>query len=399
MGPTPNLAPAPARIPYLDGLRGLAVLMVVADHFLQNLFYPAAHPGSWYIPFHHLLDLGWIGVDLFFVLSGFLLGGILLDHRGAPNLFPVFYLRRAARILPVYFVFLLPLLIVPLTGLGRQIPALGKLVDTGAIPAWTYPLFLQNIAMTVQASWGEAWIAPTWSLAVEEQFYLLLPLLVRFVPAARLPGLLVGFVLAAPVVRVACLAFENATREELAAYALLPARWDSLFLGVLAAWAIRDPRWPQRLQENSGRLRTVLAVAFAVTAGFAIFAPSLHDRFTHTVGFSVFGVLFATAILCGHFGILPGARWFEGTVLRFFGRISYALYLCHIPVSCVVFYALVGRARSLNNATDLALIALSFVVSVAAAAISWRWFERPILAWAQRWRYAPAGSPALPGRQ
>lgn len=390
MGPSPNLAPAPVRIPYLDGLRGVAVLMVVADHFLQNLFYPAAHPGSWYIPFHHLLDLGWIGVDLFFVLSGYLLGGILLDHRGAPNLFPVFYLRRAARILPVYFVLLLPLLLVPLTGLGRQIPALGKLVDTGAIPAWTYPLFLQNFAMAVQASWGEAWIAPTWSLAVEEQFYLLLPLLVRFVPVARFPGVLLALIAAAPLVRVACLGFENATREEISAYALLPARWDSLFLGALAAWALRDRFWRDWLAQRPGVLRTVLGTTFAIMAGFAVFAPSLHDRFTHTVGFSVFGVLFAAAILCGHFGILPGARWFEGTVLRFFGRISYALYLCHIPVSGVVFYAVAGRARSLNNATDLALIALSFVASVAVAAVSWRWFERPILAWAQRWRYQAA---------
>jgi peptidoglycan/LPS O-acetylase OafA/YrhL len=380
----------PARVPFLDGLRGLAVLLVVADHFLNNLFFPAAHPHSWFVPFHHLFDLGWIGVDLFFVLSGFLLGGILLDHRGAPDLFPVFYLRRAARILPVYFAFLLPLALVPLTGLDRLFPAFGRLVDTGAIPAWTYPLFLQNVAMTVQASWGEAWIAPTWSLAVEEQFYLLLPLLVRFVPPARLPGVLLGLIAVAPAVRVACLGFENPTREEIAAYALLPARWDSLLMGVLAAWALREARWRTWLEARPSLLRAVLGVTFAITASFAVFAPSLHDRFTHTVGFSVFGVLFATAILCGHFGILPGARWFEGTVLRFFGRISYALYLFHIPVSCVVFYALTGRARSLNNATDLALVALSFVVSVAAAAISWRWFERPILAWAQRWRYKAA---------
>jgi peptidoglycan/LPS O-acetylase OafA/YrhL len=399
MGSVPHLAPAPARIPYLDGLRGLAVLLVVCLHFLHHGFYPAVYPGSWYVPLHHVFGLGWIGVDLFFVLSGFLLGGILLDHRGAPNFFAIFYARRAARILPVYFVFLLPLFIVPFSGLGRRIPALERFVDTGAIPAWTYPLFLQNIAMPLQASWGEAWISTTWSLAVEEQFYLLLPLLVRFVPAARLPRVLIALIAVSPLVRLASFGLEDPIREEVSAYVLLPARWDSLFTGVLAAWAVRDENGRHWLSRRARLLRTALAVALAVTMAFAILAPSLHDPFARTVGPSIFALLFASAILCGHFGFLPGARWFEGSVLRFFGRISYALYLFHIPVSCVVFYALVGRARSLQNATDVALIALSFVLSVAVATLSWRWFERPILAWAQRWRYAPAGSPALPGRQ
>ena len=171
--PPPSSAIAAAtdrvgRIPELDGLRGLAILSVLFWHYGH---YYAPAPGSigaWLPP---LLRLAWSGVDLFFVLSGFLIGGILIANRKASNYWRVFYVRRACRIFPLYFVVLAAFVLATATITPQPSNWLLKQEP----PFWNYPLFLQNLAWLARSSFGSDFLGPTWSLAVEEQFYLVLP--------------------------------------------------------------------------------------------------------------------------------------------------------------------------------------------------------------------------------
>src|SRR5919199_1508083 len=202
------------RYPELDGLRGIAILMVVAYHYELAPFLS--------------------GVDLFFVLSGFLLGGILLEKKEAPNYFKAFYVRRICRIFPLYFLCLLVFLILLPVTLGWLFGDSIGMLAGDSLPLWSYFTFTHNFAMAQLGGWGTLWLAHTWSLAVEEQFYLILPLLICSFSRERLPYLLVGLILAAPLWRAFLYNFHP--YGGLASYVLLPCRADSLLVGVLCAY-------------------------------------------------------------------------------------------------------------------------------------------------------------------
>jgi peptidoglycan/LPS O-acetylase OafA/YrhL len=156
-----------SRISQLDGLRGIAILSVLGLHFLNDSAHGAF--GSFLYRFGCAFRLGWAGVDLFFVLSGFLIGGILLDARGAHNYFRVFYIRRLHRIIPVYFVWitLFVLIVVLASGSVSHLMPIGR-AGFRFIPL--YYLFLQNYIQVPFASFMWIWLATAWSLGVESSF-------------------------------------------------------------------------------------------------------------------------------------------------------------------------------------------------------------------------------------
>ncbi len=258
-------SPANPRIPALDGVRGLACLLVLSWHYVRGQV--PAQPGTATAYALRCLDLNWSGVDLFFVLSGFLLGGILLDHREAPNLFRVFYARRACRILPLYFAWLGLFLVLRFATASGD-PAVRGVFDGGSptIATWAYATFLQNVAMALGNGFGPEWLSVTWSLAIEEQFYLILPLVIRFVPPRRLPRLLIVLALSAPALRL--LSIRAFPGHGWALYVLLPCRWDSLFIGVLGAWAVRQDHYRTLMRRAPAVLP---AVAIALLAGLVLF--------------------------------------------------------------------------------------------------------------------------------
>src|SRR5580658_7786517 len=184
-----TLTPPPdftRRIPQLDGLRGVAIAMVLAYHYADSVI----NDGPRFMkPLLRATCLGWSGVDLFFVLSGFLIGGILLDARESSNYFRVFYRRRAFRILPLYFAFL-ALVFLPVH-------------FQSDIPWRACIFFYQNFWMALHNRLGEYTLNPTWSLAVEEQFYLTLPVLIYFVRPRRLIWIVCGGIIFAPLMRLA----------------------------------------------------------------------------------------------------------------------------------------------------------------------------------------------------
>src|SRR5262249_44795416 len=139
------------------------------------------------------------GVDLFFVLSGFLIGGIVLDHRDSASLLPAFYARRFFRIIPLYALLLVSFFVC------RELPGLSQtnrgLYFTSTVPEWSYLCFTQNIAMAVKRDIGPYWLGVTWSLAVEEQFYLLAPLALLRLTTRQIVIGCVALIVASPIVR------------------------------------------------------------------------------------------------------------------------------------------------------------------------------------------------------
>ena len=381
-------------IPALDGLRGIAVLLVMWLHFVFLLPRNGIERVFW-----NLSETGWIGVDLFFVLSGFLITGILYDAKGGPHYFRNFYMRRSLRIFPLYYAFLV--LIFAVIPLVREAPAdhVGKQVWM-----WTY---LSNV-LFARGGW-EAMPAHTthlWSLAIEEQFYLLWPLLVWLASRRRLIQMCVGAIGVAVVTR---LVLHTVFGNDVAAYALMPARIDALASGGLLAVLVRD-REGARLAAKY--LNPVAGIAATVLILVMLWSgPIMGHSMLPTLAFPVqtFGypmlALFFAAMLgkavaapSGHLA----SRVLTSRVLMAFGKYSYALYLVHILVRDIVqnqiMVARGGFPVILGSQipAQLALVAFGVGVSYAIAFVSWHLFEKRVLALKRFFPYESAARARAP---
>jgi peptidoglycan/LPS O-acetylase OafA/YrhL len=300
----------------------------------------------------------WYGVDFFFVLSGFLMGSIILSHHAEPGFLRSFYLRRAARIIPIYFV---------VVGATILLAALAKETVWGDQPfdAPIYLLFLPNVAMSVWGGGGE-WLKPTWTLAVEEQFYLVLPLLVIWTPKRFLLAVLLALCGAAVFFRYA-----YHDLNPLAALTLLPARMDLLLGGVVLAYAIKHFDLSRHVQMfRVVPLIAVLALLVVVLVSREWLFPILNPTLL-SIGFGSF----LLAVLLG----APEGRRYRSPVLTYFGQISYALYLVHQPISGLLHGVLLNGRPDVGSISEIAVTMLASAVSVAVAAASWKWLEQPIL--------------------
>lgn len=367
-------------------MRGIAILMVVDFHY-GVLAVPLAWSGLSQIG--PLLGIGWSGVDLFFVLSGFLLGGILLDNKEASNYFKVFYTRRVCRIFPLYFLVVIPLLIAPLPLVLDSVDSLfGE-----SLPSWTYLTYTKNFAMAQEGRYGPVWLAPTWSLAVEEQFYLILPFLIRFVSREKLPYLLAGLTLAATLLRLAILAFHP--QGDFAFFVLLPSRAEPLLLGVLGAWAVRNERWLTVLLMHRRALYRVLAVLTASTALLVLGpysnpTPALAALFPPTYGFALLGLLYICALLIA-VTEKRGLVFFvtRNRILGKIGVIAYGTYLLHLPVRGLIFWLILGKAPFQPPGTwsDYIVVLGALLLTLTLASISWIFFEKRIVNWGRSFKY------------
>jgi peptidoglycan/LPS O-acetylase OafA/YrhL len=384
-----DVAPPRARSSELDGVRGLAILSVVLWHLTRSVSATAPLPARLLV---RGLTLTWSGVDLFFVLSGFLIGGILLRNRAAANYFRVFYARRALRIVPLYAIWLAAFV------LGTV--AVPRLFDQ-RIALWNYATFTQNFAMVRQGTYGSNWLAVTWSLALEEQFYLVLPLLIRFVPPRRLPWVLTGGIAAAPLLR-ALAVLRAPTGVQFLTYMLLPFRLDALFLGTLLAWVLGNPTLRERLAARAVALHVGLAT-FAL-GGLALLARApFHDEMPVTVfGYTwlagTAACVLAIVSVCGNSPISALARW---RPLCRLGVLAYAIYLTHQAILLAFHRLAFNRtAPSIADGRDLLVSLAAVAAAVALGAASWRALESRCIRYGHTHRYvfgqsSPVTRPAV----
>jgi peptidoglycan/LPS O-acetylase OafA/YrhL len=371
------------RVPALDGIRGVAILLVLLLHSMEfgGFTTRSAVDGA----FNAVAKTGWVGVDLFFVLSGFLITGILYDTRQDRHYFRTFYVRRALRIVPVYYGFLaLYMLLGPSLLPASQVPRL----SWGGL-AWAAS-YLSNYPTGI-TGWGllPHPVRHVWSLAVEEQFYLLWPLLIYKLPRRRLMGLCVAGVALAWGVRAVLVA----AALPIAAYVWTPARLGPLAMGGFAALAARDPGDLRTLTRWARRAAPALLV---LGAGFVLWRRSLSytDPLVQLVGFDALGVLFACVIVAS-VTAAPGGlleRAVSHSLLRFFGRYSYATYLFHQPLILALggaglSAALVPAIWGSHWPGGVVFFALATLLSLGVSLVSWHVWEKHFLRLKQRFGY------------
>ena len=383
-----NTLPQPeGRIPELDGLRGIAISLVLVFHCLTT-----AIAGRWPNPLafvKHATQLGWTGVDLFFVLSGFLIGGILLNARASANYFQVFYFRRFCRIFPAYFVFLFFMFFC----YHYFLPAHSAVVSEAFLPVmpwYSYVTFTQNIWMAARDTLGGPVIAITWSLAVEEQFYLTLPAIIRWISSRVLLGLLIAGIVAAPLLRFSLL-LQLKSSGASAVYALLPCRMDALLIGVLLVFLLRRNSFREFVVARTHWIWGFLAV---LTIGMIYFNYlAVTNAFpTATFGFTWIAIFYGTIMvlaLTQSTSLL--ARFLRNRWLGRLGVIAYGLYLVHSVVFIIVMTLLRGHTNVHWSFGDVAASVLSMALSIGIAQVSWLVFEKRFVRWGRTLSYsAPA---------
>jgi peptidoglycan/LPS O-acetylase OafA/YrhL len=363
------------KIKEIDGLRAIAILLVVGWHYLGASDGPQSLPWRMFI-------FGRSGVDLFFVLSGYLITSILLQNRASPNYFSAFYGRRAFRILPIYGVMLMIFFAGKCSGVGRS------LFD-GALPWWSYAIGLQNIWMTIDQTYGAIWLAGTWSLAIEEQFYLLFPLMVLWLPAAALSRFLIATLILCPIGRI----ISYQAGDQFGYYVLMPLRADILAVGALIAWLRFSGPVSDWVRGFFGTTLVVTTCAFPV---FAFLIGGDTDFHMAIWGHTYLVAFFGSAVfMVLERGGSPSLALLRSRSAEFFARISYALYLVHINVLIFVFL-LFRTDRTIETPAGAALTASALAISVLICFVSYRFFEGPLIRVAhQKYRFEDSSRNAV----
>ena len=355
--PIPMAKPTPQHMPQLDGLRAYAVLFVMIHHWLPGLL--------------HFEPWGELGVRCFFVLSGFLITGILLRSRGLLDSgkstlgwqLRQFYIRRSLRIFPIYY----------LTLIGGVIVGMNTLQET----FWWHASYLSNFYFAFRNAW-HGYVSHLWSLAVEEQFYLIWPAVLLMMPLRLLPRLLLASIPVAVGFRLAMALWLG--HEHLATRVLLPACIDQLLIGALLAW------YQGGLGARGETLEPLLKKLW-VPAGAVMLVHLVLNQFrwvpvfTVTVGPVVESLFFAVVVGQCAVGFKGGFRHVVANpVAQYFGRISYGLYLYHMFMKYIgsMLENKFGRFGFHMPKDEVAQFFVLLAMSIVAAAASEFLLERPI---------------------
>lgn len=387
----------------LDGVRGLAVLLVLFCHATMLTDLPGA-PGKLYLA---LARISWAGVDLFFVLSGFLITGILFDAKGKANFFRNFYARRTVRIFPLYYAFvLIALFVIP-----RFAPGIDRHFVERPASSWPYWLYLSNFYQTFQPTHHIVFVS--WSLAIEEQFYLVWPLVVFFASRKLLLRITVGMIVGSIVLRFGLMMPASAWLKSVGLEPWRMAnnwtmfRLDGLAVGAWIALIVRGQRFSiQSLARAAKVVGPIAAIVLAASVGLA-YAGGWRggvgqSRAYVLIGYPALAVMFG-ALLCGAIAAKQSsllARTFNGRVLTTFGKYSYAAYLLHFPINVLMRDLLFNPARATTTvgqlAAQIAFYFLSAIATLALSWLSWHAMEKHFLKLKDYFQTAPAAVRTTP---
>ena len=368
-----------SHVPALDGLRGLAILLVLVHGF--DLLTPDS-------PVLQLADIvlniGWIGVQLFFVLSGFLITGILLDSAGSPHYYRNFIARRVLRIFPLYYgVLFVAFVILPLF---LDMPA-----GHGDHQLWLW-IYVENF--TAPFGGSEAAFPHFWSLCVEEQFYLLWPLAVRL--AGRRGVVVLGVVLTALAI-VSRIWVRSRYPGELGAdavYVFTNCRMDALAIGAMTAALLRSAAVRSRLERHGG-VRSEVLGAGLVLAGCLVGQFQRVGMLMQWIGYTIIALGFAWMIVAALQPSSISSRLLAWRPLRRVGTYSYAMYIFYAPLHLFVGLPLLERITPAHGLlVTLAYTLVMTALTTLLGALSYHLYERRFLSLKSRCAPAHKAQPA-----
>jgi peptidoglycan/LPS O-acetylase OafA/YrhL len=386
-----------SHMPGLDGLRGCMLLLVLTAHF-YFLTHGATQPVDRFI--FHFRESGWFALDVFFVMSGFLITGILLDSKSRPQFFRNFYVRRFLRIFPIYYAALVAIFIV-LPRLNIIDPSgVGDLVRA---QKW-YWSYLTNFLVATTREPPNSVVAYTrhlWSLAVEEQYYLVWPLVVYCCSRRRLVQICLALVAAALLFRCTGVALGMHPR---ALYVLTFSRMDSLATGSLVAVLVRQPGWLTTLRRWSwpavGTVAAMGAVVIAVTGELSAFRPGMQSVGYTVVAIGAAGLVIIAATADSGTGL---GRFLSHPIMTQLGTYSYATYVTHTFVYLIIQRAFPGLTRlplvgGYGWPASLVQLAVLMAASISVGLLSWHLFEKHFLKLKRFFAYAgrPVSAAGLP---
>jgi peptidoglycan/LPS O-acetylase OafA/YrhL len=354
-------------IPELDGLRGIAITLVMVFHLVYRSGLAAATFGN--SIFGRFGNIGWCGVDLFFVLSGFLIGGILIDNRDVQHYFRTFYIRRTLRIVPIYLAVLLTY--------TAFVHFTGRSLFGEIAPWYIYATFTMDFWTTLRASTpSTVFLSIAWSLAIEEQFYLTFPFIVRFVPRQHLAKAVAALAFTCSAARVIAAYAHQANATH--AYRLPWFRADALLIGVLCALAVRNLRVREFLERRPMFLYGSAALCIAALLPMQFDFFGLPSSAMATFGLTLLPILFASVLLIA---VLhpksPIAEALRFPPLMYLGTVAYFVYLVHLSVPLLIALAAPARMNTIEGAWFLIII--SAASTIVLASLSWRFFEGPFV--------------------
>jgi peptidoglycan/LPS O-acetylase OafA/YrhL len=373
-----NIKPATSiikeRILPLDGLRAVAILMVLGFHFLNNQY------GQMDIATLNTLEkilmkstyFGWCGVDLFFVLSGFLIASILFKNRGSSNFFKAFYVRRFVRIVPIYYLLLLIFLACKYAPWYDA----GAYIFEKEIPIGYYFLFLQNFMMSAAGNFGAEALTPTWSLAIEEQFYLIIPLVIYFLKPKYILCFILFCLIVAPVSRYMSVNWYQK-------YTLLSSRIDSPAMGVLVAYIMQKEKFRNYVLNNSRLLKFISLVTLSLCGLIYVFSdPGIFNHSLIAFNFAIILII----VLNSNKGFVYS--FLTNKIFIQIGGLSYFIYLYHQLINGTLHLVVLKHKVPVLDSISAILISIAaLAITWILAKISFRYFETPLITYSHSIKY------------
>lgn len=354
----------------LDGLRGVAILWVAAYHLFACAGIHDAFSKVTIIK--ELLRIGWIGVIIFFTLSGYLITCNLIEAKGQPRFFRNFFAKRTGRIIPLYVLLLSTFVVGAIFWHSDRAANL----FSNSIPLWSHFLFLQNIFIAQMSYIDSGWLGVTWSLAVEVQYYCFIVIVVWFVQKQRLPFVLLLIIIMATGLRFWFLQQPN---NQMAVVNLMPCRMDSFALGGLVAC------FRQHAKSKQHFLFTAFSGLIGLTL-FLLYWRGYYGQYTKLLTplyYTFISIACASVVsIASNHGRLTMPL---GTpVLVNIGRTSYFIYLFHLPIAYICYEVFIQRRPAGDTNVGLALAVLSFILCWLLANISLKYLETPISSFTAR---------------
>jgi len=358
--------------PALDGLRGVAALMIVCHHFLQL----SPMHGVVLSFLSRVFGFTWVGVDLFFALSGFLITGILADTKSKTHYFRTFYGRRVLRIFPLYYGYLvLVFFILPFIGIGTDV------LPSSRIYYWTYT---SNFYFAFNGWLTAPYLTHLWTLAIEEQFYLIWPLVIFL--SSSFERLRRGMLWALLLIAILRFILYLTGVELNVLYLITFTHCDGLILGGYLALSVRSTEpGAMRGLRPSGIIVVIMAIIALILANFGGLVSRWDSLPIMLFGrevilLSMLAMLFvwlihaATNQAHGHI-----FRLFSHPSLRWFGKYSYAVYVLHVPIAVLLLRSDISWVSTDPMLAQVELFTVYFGGSIIAAFLSWHLYEKHFL--------------------